>query len=64
MAKIVRKANWYNKKRAIENDQVFYMEEIADVLELIATKQYPDGNFSDDECNLWSLICSKLKIHF
>ena len=40
------------------------MAEIEDVLELIATKQWPDGHFSDNECNLWSLIRRKLAIDF
>lgn len=64
MAKINRKANYEEKRRALDNDNTFSMAEIEDVLELIATKQYPDVRFSDIECELWSLIRWKLNIDF
>jgi len=64
MAKINRKANYEEKRRALDNDKTFSMAEIEDVLELIATKQYPDVRFSDIECELWSLIRWKLNIDF
>ena len=64
MAKINRKANYDNKKEALKHGSTFSMEEIEDVLELIVTKQYPDIKFSDNECNLWSLIRRKLDIYF
>lgn len=64
MAKINRKANYEEKRRALEHHKTFSMAEVEDVLELIATRQYPDGNFSDNECNLHSLIMRKLSIDF
>lgn len=64
MADIKRKSNYEEKRRALENKHVFSMAEIEDVLELVATKQWPDGHFSDDECNLWSLIRNKLGISY
>lgn len=64
MAKINRKANYEEKMEALKHDATFSMTEIEDVLELIATRQWPDGHFSDNECNLWSLIRRKLDIDF
>lgn len=64
MANIVRKANWEDKKRAIEHGNIFYMDEIVDVLQLIATKQWPDAKFSDNECCLWEAIRRELKINY
>ncbi len=64
MAKINRMANYEEKREALKHDATFSMAEIEDVLELIATKQWPDGHFSDNECNLWSLIRRKLDIDF
>ena len=64
MANITRKANYEEKREALKNDATFSMAEIEDVLELIATKQWPDVHFSDNECNLWSLIRRKLNMHY
>lgn len=64
MAKIDRKANYEEKKEALKHGKTFSMAEIEDVLELIATKQWPDVHFSDNECNLWSLIRRKLGIDY
>lgn len=64
MAKINRKANYDEKREALRNDATFSMAEIEDVLELIATKQWPDIHFSDNECCLWSLIRRKLNIDY
>ena len=64
MAKINRKSNYEGKREALKRGATFSMDEIEDVLELIVTKQYPDINFSDNECNLWSLIRRKLDIDF
>ena len=64
MAKINRKANYEEKKETLKHNATFSMTEIEDVLGLIATKQWPDGHFSDNECNLWSLIRRKLAIDF
>lgn len=64
MAKINRKANYEEKRDALEHDATFSMAEIEDVLELIATRQWPDVHFSDNECCLWSLIRRKLNIDF
>ncbi len=64
MAKINRKANYEEKQTALKNGKTFSIAEIEDVLELIATKQWPDVHFSDDECCLWSLIRNKLNIDY
>lgn len=64
MANIVRKANYEEKQAALKNGHTFSIAEIEDVLELIATKQWPDGHFGDDECCLWSLIRNKLGIDY
>lgn len=64
MANIVRKASYEEKKAALEHDKTFSMAEIEDVLELIATEQWPDVHFSDNECCLWSLIKRKLGIDY
>lgn len=64
MAKINRKSNYDEKEEALKHHATFSMAEIEDVLELIATKQWPDDTFSDNECNLWSLIRRKLNIEY
>ncbi len=64
MAKINRKANYEEKEEALKHDATFSMAEIEDVLELIATHQWPDVHFSDNECDLWSLIRRKLGIDY
>lgn len=40
------------------------LDELDDVLTLIANKQWPDGSFSDDECVTWSLVRQKLGIYY
>lgn len=64
MAKINRKSTCEEKRAALKNNATFSFAEIDDVLELVATKQCPDIHFSDNECNLWSLIRLKLGIDF
>ena len=64
MAKINRKANYEEKEEALKHDATLSMAEIEDVLELIATHQWPDVHFSDNECDLWSLIRRKLGIDY
>lgn len=64
MANINRKANCEEKRQALKHGATFSMAEIEDVLDLIATKQWPDGHFSDNECSLWSLIRRKLRIDY
>ena len=59
-----RKSNFQNRRDAIERGQVFSFEQIEDVLDLIANEKWPDGNFGDDECVLWSLIREKLDISY
>lgn len=64
MANIYHEANYAEKQEALKKGKTFSMAEISDVLELIVTKQLPDSSFSDNECNLWSLICRKLDINY
>ena len=64
--KTERKADPEEKKYILKNykDNTFSKDEIEDVLDLIAAEKWPDMNFSDNECCLWSLICTALKIRF
>lgn len=64
MATINRKANYEEKQQALRNGKTFSFAEIEDVVELIATKQWPDSKFGDDECCLWSMIRNKLNIDY
>lgn len=64
MAKINRKATYEDKELALRNGKTFSFAEIEDVVELIATKQYPDIKFGDDECELWSRIRKRLGIYY
>ena len=59
-----RKTTFKNRREALKNDHVFSFEQIEDVLDLIANEKWPDGNFGDDECILWSLIRERLSIKF
>ena len=40
------------------------LDELEDVLTLLANEQWPNGSFSDDECVAWSLIRSKLELYY
>lgn len=60
----MRKANGENRRIAIESDQVFSFEQIEDVLDLIANGKWPNGEFGDDECRLWSMIRKKLNLEY
>jgi hypothetical protein len=59
-----RKSNSENRHAALERGRVFSFEQIEDVLDLIAAEQWPNGDYGDDECNLWSLIRRKLDIDY
>ncbi len=59
-----RKTTFENRHEALKNNHVFSFEQVEDVLDLIANKKWPDGNFGDDECILWSMIREKLDIKF
>jgi len=39
-----------------EHGYSFTLEQVRDVLELVKNRQWPDGTYSDAECNLWSLV--------
>lgn len=64
MAEINRRANCLEKREALKCDMTLSMAEIDDVLELIATKQWPDMRFSDLECSLFERITMKLNIQY
>lgn len=64
MAIINRKATVEEKEEALKNDKTFSMAQIEDVCALIATEQWPDWRFSDDEVCLWSTIRIKLGIDY
>ena len=60
----MRKTTFENRREALKTDTVFSFEQIEDVLDLIADKKWPDGNYGDNECLLWSLIRNKLGIEY
>lgn len=64
MAKITRRANYEEKQQALKHDCTFSMAEILDVVELLKTEQWPDGQFGDNECCLWSALRRELNITF
>ena len=64
MARITRKANYEEKQEALKNHHTFSMAEILDVVELLKTEQWPDGQFGDDECCLWSALRRELNITY
>lgn len=64
MADILRIATYQNKQDALEKGRTFSMEEITDVVRLIATRQWPDASFSDNECNLWEMFRRELNIDY
>lgn len=43
---------------------LFCFEQIEDILDLIANEKWPNGDFGDDECVLWSMIRRKLNIDY
>ena len=42
----------------------FTMEEIEEVLELIANKRWPGPEHTSEQCYLWSRIRIKLGVHY
>lgn len=45
-----------------EHGQVFTYEQIHDICSLLKEGEWPDGNYGDDECVLWSLIREELNV--
>ncbi len=49
-----------NRRRAHdmakEHGAVFTIEQIRDICYLVKAGQWPNGHYSDDECNLWGLL--------
>lgn len=64
MATINRKANYEEKQQALRNGKTFSIAEILDVVELLKAEQWPDGQFGDDECCLWSALRRELDITY
>lgn len=64
MKKTTRKTNFDNRRESIADNRVFSFEQIEDVLDLIANEAWPDREFGDDECILWSMIREKLGIKY
>lgn len=52
----------YRTDREKHDTRTFTWAQVEDVLTLIENGKWPNGQFSDDECNLWSMITSKLDI--
>ena len=46
----------------LEHRNYFTFEQVHDICSLLKEGQWPDGRYSDDECNLWSLIQRELDI--
>ena len=59
-----RKTTFENRREALKPGHVFSFEQIEDVLDLIAHEKWPDGNYGDDECVLWSIIRNRLNIEY
>ena len=53
-----RKTDWIERDRIVKDhpELVFTMDQIRDVCDLIKAKKWPDINYSDAECCLWSLL--------
>lgn len=47
---------------AVERGHYVTTEQLRDILGLLKDGKWPDGTFSDDECNVWSLIREELGI--
>ena len=41
-----------------QNDGVYTTEMLAALRDMAKNNVYPDGNFGDDECNVWSMFHS------
>lgn len=57
-----RKYKRHRTNREEHDNRTFTWTQVEDVLTLIENGKRPDGQFSDDECNLWSMITNKLDI--
>lgn len=44
--------------------RTFTFSEVMDVGELIAHREWPNGQFGDDECSLWGEVTRKLGIRY
>lgn len=41
-------------------ERIFTWDEIDRVVKLVKNGKEPDGSFSDDQCNLWSMLVREL----
>lgn len=56
----------FDKRRhdfEMERGFCFSMEQVYDVLWLIANGERPNAEFGDNECSLWEVITRELNIH-
>ena len=51
-------------KMAVEHKNVVTIEQLRDILQLIKQQHWPDGSYSDHECNVWSVIREELGISY
>ncbi len=59
----MRKTTYENRKARFEAKRMVYsIEQVEDVLDLIANGKRPNGDFGDDECVLWETIIRTLGI--
>lgn len=47
----------------LEHGYCFTLEQVKDVLWLVANGEYPNAEFGDNECALWSVIRRELNIN-
>ena len=58
----MRKTNYENRKERLESGRmVFTIEQIEDVLGLVLDGKRPDGDYGDDECELWLVLWNKVE---
>lgn len=43
-------------KSQLEHKNYFTFEQMRDICQLVKDGKWPDGTWSDDECNMWSLL--------
>lgn len=46
--------------RTNRTDMLFTMEQVEDICHLIHEHRWPNGEYGDSECLLWSLMCRTL----
>lgn len=53
-----------HRTRRERPEDMFTIDQVVDVCRLIANEKYPNGEYSDNECCLWSAIMREFHIDF